>query len=156
MDDHPQPKPPKSARQLAREKALLELELDSIDYKIIEAMEDFPGINDEQIGALLELDRKAIGKRKRAEKFRKFLLEKHLSPRDTFKKALPKLTASYLKLCEFSAQPSVMERAIRTVLESFGILGANPDALNSLIKSLLVTSPTGESIAIDSETKDEE
>lgn len=156
MDDNTPPKPAKSRQQLAREKALFELELDLIDYKIIEAMEDFPGITNEQIGALVSLDRQEVGRRKKAEKFRKFLLEKHLSPRDTLKKALPKLTRDYLKLCEFTAQPGVMERAIRTVLESFGILGANPDALNSLIKSLLVTSPTGESIAIDSETKDEE
>jgi hypothetical protein len=115
--------------------------LDQIDKALLEYKVRFPKINTTELGALVNLERRAVGKRLRSLRFKQALDEALLPAKELIEKRLDGLTRKYLGFCN-SPNEVVAERATRQVLMTVGILKDKPGDGDGQQEPLVIEMPS--------------
>lgn len=115
--------------------------LDQIDRLLLEYKVRFPRINTTELGALVNLERRAVGKRMRSMRFKEALKEATMPARELIEKRLDALTRKYLQFCN-STNEVVAERATRQVLMTVGILKDKPSDADDAQEPVIIELPS--------------
>lgn len=96
--------------------------LDHIDSLIMDAIVDFPGITNNEIGVLVGLGGKQVSNRRNAPKFKEAWNKLFLPPLERFQEKAAELGKRYLQLASQNEDLGVAEKATSKILASLGAL----------------------------------